>query len=702
MSIIQNIREKAAWLVFGIIGLSLLGFLLMDAFVGKSGQGLLGGNNTTVGTINGDKLDYVDYQKRIQLMEDQYKQSGYPMNEMMRQNVQDQVWNQFIEENVLKGEFEKLGLQVSKRELEDILFGANPPQDLRQQFTTKDGEYDANAAKAAIESLRKQKSAMADNINDNYLPALMEGRLREKYISLLTNTYYVPKWMVEKMNADNSALASMHFVGVPYQTVSDSLAEVKVKDGDIQEYINKHKDEFKQDASRGIAYVSFSAAPSAADTAATLETVEKLRADFATATDNAAFLLRSNSEVKFSDAYVLKSKLQVPHADTIRLLSDGAVFGPYLDGGNFVVAKMVAKKNLPDSVKCRHILINNQTIPDSVAKARIDSIENAVRGGASFAALALQYSDDQGSKEKGGEYDFSSLQFSNLAKEFAETIFYGRTGERKVVKTQFGYHLIEILNQKNFEQAYQIAYLSRAINASPETDNAASGAANQFAGESRSAKAFDEAVTKGHLTKLQASEIKPNDINIVGLGANRQLVKWINDAKIGEVSEPFSIDDKYVVAMLTDINPEGTASVAKVRPQLEFLLRNQKKAAVIRKKIGSANTLEAIAAATQTNVQQADSVRFATPFITNVGQEQKVVGAAFNKDNATKVSAPIAGNSGVFVIKTDNVSALSDGGVNVEEQRNAMMQQARQMAGYRSVEALKKAAVVKDQRSKIM
>lgn len=702
MSIIQTIRDKAAWLVFGVIALSLLGFLLMDAFVGKSGRGLFGGNATTIGSINGTKIDYIEYQKKVQLVENQYQQQGYPMNETMRQNIQEQVWNQFVEDNVLKAQVEKLGLTVTPKELDDILFGANPPQDFKQQFTNDKGEYDVARAKEAIATLRKQKdNPMAENFSNVYLPALMENRLKEKYAALLGNTYYIPKWMAEKTVADNSELAKVNYVSVPYSTVSDSAAEVKVSDADIQAYVSKHKEEYKQEASRSISYVSFNAAPSTTDTVATITDVSNLKQGFAEAKDPAAFLVRNNSETPYFDGYVLKSKIQVPNADSIMSLSEGAIFGPYLDAGNIVLAKMISKRSMPDSVKCRHILINNQTTPDSVASKRIDSIAAAIKGGADFAALAAKYSDDPGSKDKGGEYTFGSQQMGSLAKEFGDFVFYGTTGEKKVVKTSFGYHYIEILSQKNFENAYKVAYLSKAISASTETENIASGAANQFSGESRNAKAFDDGVAKKNLAKLQANDIKPNDVMVPGIGSSRQLVRWINDAKVGEVSEPIPVDDKYIVALLTEINPEGTMSVAKARPLVEFLIRNQKKAEQIRKKVGAASSLDAIATATQQTVQHADSIRFAAPIIPNVGQEPKVIGAAFNKANQSKVSAAIPGNSGVFYLQTENVSAVSTG-ENAEDSRKARMMQMRQMNGFRAIDALRKAADVKDERAKIM
>lgn len=703
MSIIQNIRDKAAWLVFIVIALSLLGFLLMDAFVGGRGRGMFGGDQNSLGSVNGEKIEYVDFQKRVQMVENQYQQQGYPMNEMMRQNIQEQVWNQFIEENVLETEYKKLGLAVTSRELEDILFGENPPQDLRQQFTNELGIYDANKAREAIDALKRQKNnPMAENFSNVYLPALIDARLREKYASLLGNTFYIPKWMAEKTAAENSQIAAIKFVAIPYNTVNDSLSEVKVSDSDITAYISKRKEEYKQDASRSISYVSFSAAPTSEDTATLRTHMENLREEYATTTDASAFLARNNSDVPYFDGYVLKSKLQVPNADTIRNLADGAVFGPYLDGGNFVIAKMMSKRTMPDSVKCRHILISTQTNTDSVAKARIDSIVTAIRGGASFSALAAQLSEDPGSKEKGGEYDFGSQQMGNLAKEFGDFIFYGKAGEKQIVKTDFGYHYIEILSQKGFEQAYRVAYLSRPIMASQQTENAASGAANQFAGESRDHKAFDANATKNNLTKLLAQEIKPNDIMVPGLGSSRQLVRWVNEASIGDVSEPFSVDDKFVVVMLNEISKEGVMSPGKARPLVEFQIRNQKKAEVIKKKIGTANTLDAIASATDQSVLTADSVRFSSPFIPNVGQEPKVIGASFNKANQSAPSAPIAGNGAVFVIKTDNISATSDGGVNVDEQRKAMMLQARQSAGFRAMDALRKAATVKDTRSKVL
>jgi peptidyl-prolyl cis-trans isomerase D len=313
--------------------------------------------------------------------------------------------------------------------------------------------------------------------------------------------------------------------------------------------------------------------------------------------------------------------------------------------------------------------------------------------------VALKLSDDPGSKEKGGDLGYFTAD--RMVKEFSDFCFSGKKGETKIVKSQFGYHYIEILDQKNFEPAYKIAYLSRKIETSPETDQAASGLASQFAGESRDAKAFDDNVQKEHLQKMIAPDVTPAAFAIPGVGPNRQLVRWIYDADLGNVSEPFSVGDKYVVALLTEINKEGLMTPAKARNVVEPILRNRKKADQIMKKLGTPASLDAVASASGQPVAHADSVLFSNAFIANIGQEPKVIGASFDKQLAGKpVSPAIPGNNGVFFIKVNNVSAMSNPNADVQQQRFTMEQQMRVLV-YRSlVENLRRMADIKDNRGK--
>lgn len=706
MSIIQRIRDKAAWFLFIAIGVSLLGFLVQDAFVGKTGRGLFGGNSNTVGSVNGKKIEAAEYEQKIKQMEDQYQQMGYPMNDMMRQSVRENAWNQIISENNVADEVNKLGLSVSGKELDDMLFGPNAPEDFKKQFTNEQGVYDVNAAKNAIANLRKQKNTMADNFNNMYLPALVSNRLHEKFVSLLSNTAYIPKWMLEKMNSDNNAMAAVSYVNVPYNTISDS--SIKISDDDISAYINNHKDEFKQEDNRAIAYVTFDASPSAADTAALMKNLDELKKEMAATNekDITAFLAKNGSQINYTDIYISKTAIQVPSKDSIIALSNGAVYGPYLDAGNLTIAKKIDEKVLPDSVKARHILIattdrsGQPIMSDSVAEKRIDSIKVAIEHGARFDSLAAKYSASPEGQTAGGDLGY----FGNgrMVKEFNDFCFDAKKGDKKILKTQFGYHYVEIEDQKNFNPAYKIAYLSKTIVPSQETDEKASGLASQFASESRNAKSFDDNIKKRNYNKLIATDIKPNDMTINPLGSSRQMVKWIYDADKGDVSEMFTVDSKYVVATVTEINKEGIASVAKARPMVEYIVRNQKKAEQIKKKIGTTSTLEAVAAATNQPVLKADSVAFSSPLFPGAGQEGKVGGYAFDAAAKGKVSPAIAGNGGVYTLRTENIYAKANTGASIDQQKAAMLQNMKASAGRGAIEAaLKKASDIKDTRSKI-
>lgn len=709
MSIIQSIRDKAAWIIIGAIALALIAFIVQDAFQNRN---MFGGSTTTLGVVNGTKINAMEFEERYKRAEEIYRQQGYPMNDIMRQNIRESLWNENVDDAIMKDRFDNLGIVVSDKELSDILYGENPPQDLKQQFTDpKTGMYDPNAAYQQIQALKKQKkSPQYASFFEQYLPALRKNRQKEKYLSLLGSTVYVPKWLVEKMSADNNLKAIISYVNVPYSTVSDSA--VKVTDEAVKEYVEKHKSDYEQENTRTLEYVMFNAGPTKTDSAAILAQVEALKNEFTSTNDISAFLIRNGSETAYTDAFVPKSKLQTQNAELLSGLSEGEVAGPFLEGGNYVLARMMGKRNMPDSVKVRHILIKTgeqgrQILPDTVAKRRIDSVVAAIRGGANFNDMVIKYSDDQGSKDKGGEYEFTSSQFSGISKEFAEVAFYGVTGDKKTVKvdnpTYSGYHYIEVLNQKSFEPAFKIAEYSKAIVPSDETIQKANGLASQFAAESRDKKQFDENARKRNYNKLVATDLKPLDGTINGLGTSREVVKWAYNAKPGEVAEtPFQVDDKIVVPVVTKVYEKGTMSVDKARPLVESMLRNEEKAKIITAKIGNAKTIEAAAQATNRQVNKADSIMFSSAFIPNVGQEPKVIGASFDKAFQGKSSGAIVGNGGVFVIKVDNVSALANSGTDIKQRQQEMTQaQQRAFSDPRIIsEILKKSVKITDNRAK--
>jgi len=710
MSVIQRIRDKGAWIIFGIIALALIAFILQD---GLSRKMNIFANTSTVGKINGVAIEKNDFDKKVDLIQQTNQQAA----NMKREELVAGVWNLVVNETILNQEYDKLGLKVTPKELSDILFGSNPPQWMQQIFTDPNtGVFNMEQAKAQFAQLKKKSNdPQAIAVEQAYLQPTIDQTLRQKYQSLVTGAVYVPKWMAEKMNADNNAISSISYVFVPYLSVNDST--IKISDDEVKTYIDKHSNQFKQDEeTRTVSYVAFDANPSAQDSAVVYNQLKDIKADFAATADDKGFVASKLSVTPFSDFYVTKSSLQVPNADSIMHLANGQVFGPYLDNTNYTIAKMIGSRMMPDSVKCRHILIkvgDGQTagLSDSVAKKRIDSIATAIKSGANFDSMVVKYSDDQGSKNTHGEYTFTAVQFSTISKEFAETIFYGNVGDKKIVKvsnSQYsGYHYIEVLDQKKIEPAYKVAYISKPITVSAETDVNANNAANQFAAASRELKTFQQNAAKQNKPILPAEGIKENDFNVGILGESRSFVRWVYENNVGDVSEPTKINNKYIVAIITNANKAGLQNVATARPQVENILKNEKKAQqIINTKI-KGNTLEAMAQSSSTNVQKADSVSFQSPFIPSVGNEPKMIGAAFDKTLQGKVSSPIAGNTGVYAVKVESIGAKSSLDNNPQTAQQNLENGIKQRlagspygGGSPLFQYLRNAATVKDYRSK--
>ena len=702
MSIIQQIRERSAVLLTGLISISLIGFLVQDAFIGKGGS-MFDSQATSVGSIDGKDIELVEFSQRVNQIEQNYRSQGMQGNEMMTQNIIETIWNSDIQEILLTNQANKLGFKVTSKEIGALLFSEDAPQEFKQQFTDKNtGQYDLAAAKAWMNGVKQSNKAdEVQMIVDQLIKPTEIRLLTEKYISFFSQGSYVPSWMLEKAAADNVGFASFSYMGVPYSNITDS--SIKVTDQEIEEYVNKHKDDFKQERVKGISFVTFSATPSTTDTLKVLNQLNGLKSDFISTDDPAAFVTRNNTAIPYFDGFAMKSKLQMGAKDSIINMQVGAVIGPYEDAGSLVLAKKISTKTRPDSVHVRHILVGtvnpqngSQIRTDSVAKMKIDSIYYVIKSGGDFGSLAKSQSDDGGSKDKGGEYDFTSLDV-NLDKDFANFIFDKPKGTMEVVKTSFGYHVIEVLGQKSFEPAYKVAYLSKRIVASEETDASASGAAIQFVGTSKDFKSFNETASKMNLNKESAENIKEMDFGAGSL-SSRAIVKWTYENSVGTVSDPFDLKDRYVVAIITNEIKEGVQPASVARVLVEPILKNKKKAEYIAKKAGKEKDLSKLAAMFGGTSGTADSVKFNQPFVQNLGTESRVIGAAFNKKNLSNTSDVIDGQNGVFYISVNQTGTIPSASVDLQGQKSAMEAQIKQFASYSTLESLKKSAKIVDNR----
>jgi peptidyl-prolyl cis-trans isomerase D len=708
MQIIQSIRDKGAAITVGVIVLCLIGFVLMDAKQGNNR--LFGSLSQSVGKVNGEAVPLSEFNKRMNQAEAQEEQrSGQRPNGIKVNQIREQVWNQIVAEKIFFEEADKLGISFSPAELSSILLSSDPNNPFMQQQGMTDpapGKLDMTKAQEALRNIKKLKGEQKEAVNNEIINPLKLSAIVAKYSGLLSASAYYPKWMQEKEIAEAKNFAEISYVAVPYSEISDSA--VQVKDADINEYVKKHKELFKQEAGRVISYVSFSQLPSKEDSNRVREMVENIKTSFTADTNAQSFVARNTSVIDFQNTYLPKSKIQSSQTDSIAKLPEGTVYGPYVDGESYVVAKMLGSKQLPDSVKARHILIptvnpqtGEQINADTTAKKLADSLLNAIKGGADFAALALKYSSD-GSKDKGG--DLGTFAYGAMVPEFNDFTFNKPVGSKDVVRTQYGYHVIEITNQKDFKPAYKIAFVAKEITSSDLTVNSASLLATK-ASAVKSSTELSKYIQANGLKMIQNPlPLKENDYSVGNLQEARQLVRWAFEAKKGEVSEPFSIADEFVVAVLEKVLEEGVQDAETARSGAEAIIRNEKKAEIIKTKLGVTPTLETAAAAYNKQILQAgadSSITLNAQIINGLGVEPKLLGASFNKDNQAKPTAPISGNSGVYVLKVNSVKSKP-----ADAPEMAAQQATTRLSAIRSqtnnwYEGLRKQATIKDSRSKL-
>lgn len=701
MAVIQKIRDKYAKLAGFVIVLALVGFILMDASSGRIGD--LFRDDDSIAKVNGEKIDYREYATRIDEYESLYTlmNNNAPIDENTKAQIHNQVLNEMIHEKLVAKQAEELGVTVTKEEEREMISGANPDP-LVLQFpyfkNPETGQFDPNALvqfekRDQLDMSRPevQKAVEQWEQMKNYV---RRSRLTQKYNALFMGAAYTPKFIMDRQKKDQNYFGSVRYVKVPFTSVNDN--EVKVTDADLKSYMEKHKAQYTiDDPTRSIDYVSFDVKPSAEDTAQVLNSINQLKAEFAT-TDDAESFVNRNSEDQYNDVFLTKKSFMSMYSDSIMSLSVGAIYGPYFENGSYKMVRIIEKQSLPDSAKAQHVLIAvNQTRGDSAAKKTADSVLAVIKSGVSMDSVAVSMSDDPGSKAKGG--DLGYFAYGAMVPEFNDAAFLGKVGDMKVVKTQFGYHVIKVTDQRNFSPAVKIATVTKPLAPSTETENMAYAQANEFAGKNTDAKAFDEAVKAQGLNKLQAQNVKVNDFVLPGLGSSREIIRWMYEAKAGDISPVFSLDSRYVIAKLSNVQDKGLMQLdATNRPMLESLVKAEKKAELIAKKYKG--DINAIAQAAGQAVQDADSFNAANAYIPNIGYEPKVAGYTFFEGFKPNTTSPaIKGQDGVYFIslKSRSQNPTAEADPMMAQQIAMQNMQTKSMVMNMLQESMKRKAVVK-------
>lgn len=694
MGVFITIRYKFGWVLMFVIAFAIVGFLLMDAI--SSNTNLFNKIDNKAGSVNGLEITNEAYQRKVNEVIDQYTLNTGNSNvpEETMNALRNQAWDEYIKEVIMSAEYDELGISVTKQELYELLQGNNPHPVVVQQFTDPNtGQFSPQQIANFIRNLdvddENMTSAEKKQRWKGFETFIKQDRLTNKYNNLVKQSIYATTTEAKEVFQLNNTQVDISYVLYNYSTVPDN--QISYTDADLKAYLEAHPGRFEQERSRIIDYVTFEVIPSPQDTAEALSDIEELKQQFIAANSDSVFL-KLYSDEPYDPAYYTQDKLASSIADTFFTVDSGTVVGPYLEGNSFVLAKLLGRKGIADSVKARQIVFRPTSQEDVVLKkAQADSLKLALESGeASFEQLVLQYSDDESSIDG----DMGWVKPGELFPTINRGLFYDyNEGDYFVVGSDQAFHLIQITEADQNQEGAKVAFVKREIRPSKSTSNNKFNEANQFLGEYGTAEKFKTA----DVNVRTSAPLMISTNEIAGLGTARDIVKWSFMANEGQVSNVFILEDKFVVAMLKDAREEGMPSVEDVRGELENLVKQEKKTAFVKAKISGKTDLNAIASTLGVEVKSATGVSFNS---TSIGgsNEPRVAGASVAL-NEGEVSEPIQGNLGVYVVKATSVSkAQEPAGYSMQKQQLSQTNKFR--VDNQLYNAIKEASNVQDERYK--
>jgi peptidyl-prolyl cis-trans isomerase D len=700
MALIGKIRQRTG-LLLGMMVVAIAGFIFMDVYSsGQMGGGF--GNHTNLGTVEGQKLDVKEFDNTIKTL---YNNAPDPTS------IRTQLWSKFVDASILKKIAGVAGFGVSKDEMMDLEFGNNvsPVIAQNQQFS------DPSTGQVNRQMLNQIKQAIASNTlppDGRLYWAEMEkdvysDKLQEKIGNIIMKGIYTPTWMADMILTEANSVADFDYVKVPFDAVAENA--IKVTDDDYATYLKDNSAKYTQDeASRKVDFVIFNIVATSTDSANTRAAITANIEEFKTVTNDSNFV---SAKGGYITDFAKKDKISKLIADKLASSPVGTVIGAYDENNACYAAKLIDRKNVADSAKARHILLKGgQTSTPDGLKRKADSLVTLLETGrAAWDSLNTKYNDDKAAAAKGG--DLGTFAPGAMVKEFNDLVFYKATpGKYYTVNTQFGVHIVQVGGFKILKNdaSLKIAYIREPYIPSDVTEKSIADKANLFLTSSRNLDDLRKNAKTQNLEVTTSPGFKENDntVGILGQGANsRELVRWAyKTSNVGEVSpQSFTFTDqqenytnKYVIAGLRSIQEKGLPTLANIKDEIMPMVKNMKKAEVIKTKI-TGKTLEDVVTAYTSKIDTARNVTLANGFIPNAGNEPKVVAIAHNTA-INAISKPIIGETGVYIVKVLNKKTINQP-ITKEVLKQNLAGQARQQIKSGLFASLRKNAKIDDNRS---
>ena len=631
MASLNTLRTKFGVVLSIIIGLALLAFILsLKTEMGFSG------NDPRVGVINGEKINYSEYYNEYERIKTQ--NNVQESDEQQSAMLANAVWQSLITRYVLTPGFDLMGLRVTDPERMAMVSGQQPSQAFYNAFADpRTGQYNVEAVSQflAQAETNSQAAQVWAQLNEQ---ARLE-REAQKFFGLVKGGVYVNSLEVAQGVEGANKTFSGKWAGKKYSSVPDSLFTVST--GDLKNYYNSHKDQFKQIPSRTLSYVVFEVSPTDDDLLALEKKAAEVGREFAAAEDVKAFV-RANRNGRIAESYVTAAQLTDEEG---KALMDGKMYGPVLKNNEWRMARVLDTKMAPDSVGIRHIVLpyTQETLADSLL--------TALEKGGDFAAAAARYSVYDATAANGGEVGV--MPFSAFTGEFAEALAGAKKGDIVKIASGDAIQLMQVYRADKPTKHIQVASITYPLEASAATRRDIHNQAGSFMVNAKgSSEAFADAASEAAVTPRVAT-LAQGDRTIRGLEDSRDVARWAYGAETGDVSEIFTVGKDYVIAMLTGIDDHDYAPLEKVASQVRAqVLRDKKYDYIVKDLAGS--TLAEQASSLGSEVDDFSGVTFGSFYIDGIGMEPRLVGAIASSEQGV-LSAPVKGMSGVYVFEVGDV-----------------------------------------------